>query len=609
MNRRKINPGRSCLECRRRKIKCDRSHPCSYCVKVRVNCKYPPGRQKHDDNSTDLIASLEGKLKALEDRLSEKEGSFDHGPPVPAPAPLAAQGDENRQQVEGESRAPLTKTSMAALNTTITGTRAASLLLPQPAIDLNSLRPSPLMMALLWEKYLENVDPVIKIFHTPSAQKLVMQAIRGQKSLDLPSDCLLFAIYYATVASMSPADCKREFEAGRGVLLKQCVTLYTLLPIHEILTYFRYRTGVEYLLSHLHLRGSTSMTVLQAFTIYLITGRCDLNGPDVYALVGLAVGMALKMGLNQDGESLGQPPFETEMRRRLWWQLLILDMRMAEDRQSEPCILESSFNTRLPSNIADTNLHPDMSRPPVCSQDRTEMLYSLVRFEISYFARQMVFSDGFGDANAYATLSSDQKCEAIKLFEQRIEHQYLSNCDEIIPLDRVTTGSARLILAKLKLMATDRIAIDDVPPGQRAMSRKKWISILQDAKNLRGYEAGNHWLWLFQTYIEWDALAYLLLHLRADPIGDEDDQGWDTAYRVYSFWKTYELAQRDRRWKQIEELRLEVLARRKRPPIEHSYSFQGTSDWDMDSQERSGGESFACHDPKLPTGLKATRDV
>ncbi|KAL4954141.1 fungal-specific transcription factor domain-containing protein [Aspergillus filifer] len=553
MNRRVITPGRSCLECRRRKIKCDRSHPCSYCVKVRVNCKYPPDRQKHNGNAADRITSLEGKLKALKTRLSGTGNPLDQGPP--APVPPAAPGHENRPQAGGDGREPAPNSSGDGSNTLPAGTRAGSLLLPQPTTDLNLLRPSPVTIVLLWQNYLENVDPVIKIFHTPSVQKLVMRAVHGRDSLDLASECLLFAIYYATVASMSPSSCREGLKTDRGTLVKQ------------------YRTAVEYLLSHLDLRGSTSMTVLQAFTIYLITGRCDLNGPDVYALVGLAIGMALKMGFNQDGESLGQPPFEVEMRRRLWWQILILDMRMAEDGRSEPCILESSFNTRLPSNIADTDLHPDMSRLPVCDQGRTEMLYSLVRFEISYFARQIVFTDGFGDANAYATLSSDQKHEAIKLFEDRIQNQYLSECDESVPLDHITTRSARLILAKLKLMTTDRIAVDNVSPAQRGMSLKGWIKILKDAENLRryeAYEAGKQWLWLFQTYIEWDALARLLLHLRADPVEDEDHQGWDTAYSVYAYWKTYELARRDSRWKRIEELRLEVLATRNRPTLEHS---------------------------------------
>lgn len=260
--------------------------------------------------------------------------------------------------------------------------------------------------------------------------------------------------------------------------------------------------------------------------------------------------MALKMGLNQDGEAVGQPPFEVEMRRRLWWQLFILDIRVAEDRQSEPCILESSFNTRLPSNIGDADLHPQMSSPPVCGQNRTEMLYSLVRFEGSYFARQMVFSDGFDQANAYISLSTKQKRHAIDLFQERIETQYLSYCDDSIPMDKITKWSIRLILDKLRLAAIDESAPED--------ARQRCIKLLQDASELREYKGGQQWLWLFQTYIEWDALACLLQDLQADTVEGEHDEGWHIARDVYSYWRNHGSVRRDRRWDQIERLSLEV---------------------------------------------------
>ena len=32
---------RSCLECRRRKIRCDKAHPCAYCARLRLPCRYP----------------------------------------------------------------------------------------------------------------------------------------------------------------------------------------------------------------------------------------------------------------------------------------------------------------------------------------------------------------------------------------------------------------------------------------------------------------------------------------------------------------------------------------------------------------------------------------
>lgn len=69
---RTINPGRPCLECRRRKIRCDRSFPCSYCVHTRIRCVYPPteaGKRSAAQENRDLqdrIVNLEQRLSVLE---------------------------------------------------------------------------------------------------------------------------------------------------------------------------------------------------------------------------------------------------------------------------------------------------------------------------------------------------------------------------------------------------------------------------------------------------------------------------------------------------------------------------------------------------------------
>ncbi|KAH6867857.1 nuclear protein, partial [Thelonectria olida] len=50
----------SCNACRRRKIRCDREQPCSYCSKFRLPCIYvraPQGGKKLSE--TDLISRFE----------------------------------------------------------------------------------------------------------------------------------------------------------------------------------------------------------------------------------------------------------------------------------------------------------------------------------------------------------------------------------------------------------------------------------------------------------------------------------------------------------------------------------------------------------------------
>lgn len=74
MSRRVIASGRSCLECRRRKIKCDRSLPCAYCTRTKLQCKYPSRRQNiGPDEEGDLanrVHSIECALKSLDQRVT-----------------------------------------------------------------------------------------------------------------------------------------------------------------------------------------------------------------------------------------------------------------------------------------------------------------------------------------------------------------------------------------------------------------------------------------------------------------------------------------------------------------------------------------------------------
>ena len=72
-SRRVIATGRSCLECRRRKIKCDRAYPCSYCVKTKTNCTYPALRTttNKDDDVAARVERVEGRLASFESDLSE----------------------------------------------------------------------------------------------------------------------------------------------------------------------------------------------------------------------------------------------------------------------------------------------------------------------------------------------------------------------------------------------------------------------------------------------------------------------------------------------------------------------------------------------------------
>ncbi len=129
------------------------------------------------------------------------------------------------------------------------------------------------------------------------------------------------------------------------------------------------------------------------------------------------------------------------MRRRLWWNIVLLDMRVAEISGAGKLIVMYSWNTKLPSNINDSDLFPDMREPPVERPGITEILFFRLRCE----GMQLV-QDSRTFTGAY-TIKED----AILELEQRLERDYLSFCDPLIPLHLMSLMMGRTTLSKLKM--------------------------------------------------------------------------------------------------------------------------------------------------------------
>jgi hypothetical protein len=81
------------------------------------------------------------------------------------------------------------------------------------------------------------------------------------------------------------------------------------------------------------------------------------------------------MGYHRDGEHFNLTPFETEMRRRIWWQILLQDASFTGmDQMAFP----RTFDTKQPQNFNDVDIFPGSTRP-IKPRDRpTEMGFILI---------------------------------------------------------------------------------------------------------------------------------------------------------------------------------------------------------------------------------------
>jgi hypothetical protein len=102
-------------------------------------------------------------------------------------------------------------------------------------------------------------------------------------------------------------------------------------------------------------------------------------------MLGLAFRIAQNMAIYRDGELFKLKPFDTELRRRLWYQLLFLDLRAAEARDCLSTVLQ--YDTRLPMHINDSDIFPEMTEHPKPATSLTDLTVPLMRYEAAKLGR------------------------------------------------------------------------------------------------------------------------------------------------------------------------------------------------------------------------------
>lgn len=70
-------------------------------------------------------------------------------------------------------------------------------------VDLKPLHPLPSQIPFYWQTFLENVQPLVKILHTQTMNKVIKEVQNNLTSLTESTEALMFSIYFATITSMN----------------------------------------------------------------------------------------------------------------------------------------------------------------------------------------------------------------------------------------------------------------------------------------------------------------------------------------------------------------------------------------------------------------------
>ena len=391
-------------------------------------------------------------------------------------------------------------------------------------VDLKSLHPSPSQIFILWEVFKENVDPVVKLLHRPTAKNILINAASSVDKVSKPAEALLFAIYFGAVVSLTQSQCRQLLDEDKYDLVK------------------KYRFATEQALARADFLNSSSLMCLQAFVFYLVFVRHMDDSRLVWALGGLAIHLAQALGIHRDGSHFGLTPFDTEMRRRLWWHISILDNRSSEDHGTDPTFTEQFYDTKLPLNVNDDDIYPEMTSPPNERAGATELTFCLIRFELGVFSRRLNLTQPGCNpiTNTPCSKSFEDKEKMIDQCHRRIEEKYLQYCDMSMPIFWVSATVARLILAKMWLMVHHPRSFMMDHHGQPLPSETKdrlfvtSIEVIEFSYLLERNENTAKWGWLFRTYMQWQSVAFVLSEICVRQPGVEVDRAWRAIESVYN---------------------------------------------------------------------------
>ena len=140
------------------------------------------------------------------------------------------------------------------------------------------------------------------------------------------------------------------------------------------------------------------------------------------------------MCLHKDCSSLGLPLFESEMRRRLFWQIAILDGRSAELAGSSRIGELWPTEVKRPMNVNDNELWPGMTESPPEHDNPTEMSGFLLRHELGQIRLKYLKRDWSARADVNVFSGSPEESEkTINEVEKHLNDKFLLKMDPSIP--------------------------------------------------------------------------------------------------------------------------------------------------------------------------------
>ncbi|KAK9454613.1 fungal-specific transcription factor domain-containing protein [Dipodascopsis uninucleata] len=545
----------SCSTCAQRKVKCNRENPCSNCLKHKVECVYISKSVRKRKSEANEVEALQEQIEEYRRKLK----SLENKPMTKSKETIEFHRDESvNEDVENTSESSAGAGNLRNSGTPETDSLGQSkltydqhaanqlhhindsngtalnigmnesdfLLMPvSRKANFSDLHPSPVQVFQLWQLFLDNVNPLTKVLHTPTVQCLVVEACSSPEKVSLGTNALLFAIYAVAVESADDEFCSRVFEQSKRAMLT------------------KYANSAKMALLRANFLVSTDMDILQAYILYLLAVRQYYNRRAYWILTGVAARLAEHVNIRKDlsSNNNGSAIYENEMRRRIWWQIRVLDGRSSQLTGFAVAMPDSMCIKNMPSNLNDSEIYLEMTELPKEHKGVTEMVFCLTRYKIGHFLKSS--SDNNKsitnlDRLTDPSVSIEEKQALLDRLQKTIENEFLRYCDQSIPLHALAAKLGTCMVLKMRLLLHHprhyAQGWASIPSDQRGELLEMALKIIKIYIEGRHRESMKRFTWHLISHFQLDVFVLLISELQSSVSDAFFESSWKAVEEVYS---------------------------------------------------------------------------
>ncbi|KAF2023835.1 hypothetical protein EK21DRAFT_105063 [Setomelanomma holmii] len=252
-----------------------------------------------------------------------------------------------------------------------------------------------------------------------------------------------------------------------------------------------------------------------------------------------------RIGLHRDPTKLGLPPFDVEMRRRLWWTIMMLEgfSQKLAGTGTTGTVLMGDVN--MPSNVNDSDLFPGMKDAPKKHEGASEMMFFLIRCHVGEFLKRSSDThttfDGVWNRLTTREIQVAIKSKAIDELEAMFESKFLRYCDPSIPWHLMCSQLGKSIIFMMRFMAhSTQYYKTDMAQSEKDILFGLALQVIAAQNLVYTMKEMQGFMWHVNLHFQWKAFVYVLSELRYRSEGAGVDKAWAEVEKAHDFHPSFD---------------------------------------------------------------------